>query len=298
MLITEIDDAVYTTCRATLETEAFDSYIEDRTGSAPMAAVSTFLDNRIDNELFSRAVFGVEYGTSPSTAKTEAQDVNDQYIRVVYPVYKDEDDEVIYEGSVNAARHLAVFNRQLSKQRLDNNVVVSTVYLPLSKVSEVQSPDIDTALTMTVINDLIDNNVSAGFQKTIAGINAIRIIKDITTYNEDDLGLPSITYTNIVDTEANIKIRTDVPDVIERAIAVRNDVGNTLTTKEEDLKDLENIILNKINTYDFLETTGENGVIPTVFVESIVVGEAKVTIVYKVVESLDIIEIILAKQIR
>jgi len=294
VLITEVADSAYTTCRTTLLPRDFDIYLEDRTSATALAAAKTFLNTRVDNELLSVSYFGVAYGTSPSTAKTNATTVNEKYIRMVYPVYKDENDEIIYEGAVNATRHAAEFAVHMSKFRLANNIVVSTVYLPIRNVSEAISPDIDTALTITVVNDLINNYVGAGFQKTIGGLNKIRIIKDVSTWNEDENGLPSTLYTNIVDVEADIKIREDLPDVIERAIAVRNDVGNTLTTKEADLKDLENICLNKMLSYPFLDPAVKT----TVSVTSVTPGEALVTIVYKVVESMDIIEIVLAKQIR
>jgi len=286
-IVTLFASAGLGTCRTALRNEKFRIYIEENTDYADILAnVVPYLNNRDDDDLFTQAFFGFDFGVTTTQAKTLSTALNNKFLSSLYGLLYNEDIK-LYGGVYTAVRSASIYARELSAYNQYSKALISLNAMPLDGIKDVVNNETYKHLTVTEDNDLIDNYVSAISVMTVLGEEKVAFRKIVTTYNLDDLNNPSTDYTLLAGSNIDILFKElldiRINETLQRQVLSReplnsNNIGILLGDVESE-----------IARWSFIDRNYANGGFePTITGNfTATVGEYEIKVRFKGIDSID-----------
>lgn len=294
VLLTEFATANLATCRTALKNFDFRFYVEDSYGATYHSAIKTFLNDRVDLELFTICHRGNKYGATKASFITESQDNNSKLMDFVYGDF--ELNSVRVEGNTGALITLANYAQRVITFKVQTIALISVNDVILKDVTAIYDSEDNTDILIPEANILVNSNVATVADKYILSVQAVRFHKVVTSYNKDGSSLPSKVYSNIVDREVEIELSLYLSQIVSDYLADRvlSDFKVPMTNKQDDLDDLQGLLQGKVNDLVYLNNDSTPA---TVLVSYDTVNDwIQVDVSYKAVISGDRVLITLYKQ--
>jgi len=260
-------------CRTALANEDFRIYIEDSYGATHWGNVSTWLQTRDTNELYTQAFFGSEFSETASSFVADVVATNERYIYPIFGVGVEEKDGRLQNGTYMACSVASVYARELSAYNQYETSFITMNSLEIENLSDVLNTEDGSHFTDKYADDLIDQNVSIVKPMTVNGQSVVAVRKLITSYNEDDLGNPDTSYTMMagpnIDILYRVTMKNRIQTVLNRQVLNREPINNNnidilISEVHGELKKGQYVDRNPLSggfepttTYNFTTTTGE-----------------------------------------
>lgn len=292
-VIQEFDRATnLPTCRTALQNEEFRVYIEDSYGSTNASAIATYIDDvtngRDENDLYTQAFFGFDYGVSQTDAKLQSDLVNSRHVQFVYGLGGNAQ-KGTRSGAYTAAVVAARFAADLSAYNLESRPLITLNNRSLTNsFSTLVGNEVGAKILPKEADDLLDNNVSALLIKPVDLRSQVVIHKVVTTYQADGAGQPDTTYSNISDPNIDIQLREIInrgisqflDDQIEKKNPINSNTVDLLITRAQSI----------VNDYTGIDVNPDSGgftPIVTGEFDATVASQYNLSFRFKAIDSID-----------